>query len=165
MFEIYDGRAYFYQWDADMLLKTEGLPLNCDVNFENDKVPSMQTTTYEKDGQIVCEVPDIFLQYPENLRVSSYVEDEYGRRTTYRRTIAVVPKKKPPGYVYTKQELKTYEKLEERIMNALEEDKAKEDERLAEMQRLQEQCESYALLCNQILQECQDLKNEMGGNA
>lgn len=116
MFEILDGRMAFCQWDIDRKLKTDGLPEGCTILFSNESYPdAIPSSTYLHDGQMICDVPNIFLTYAESIDVNAFPEDEFGNRTTHHKTIAVSAKKKPADYAYSEQEILNYKSIDERL--------------------------------------------------
>lgn len=121
MFEIYDGRLYFYQWDSDQRLIMNELDIGCKVHFINDAVEEALTVlVYESaDGEHICDVPNILLTSEDNIKVYAYIEDSQGNRTVKEKTITVKRRGKPSEYIYTETEVVSYKALEDRV-NALE---------------------------------------------
>ena len=111
MFEIYDGRENFYQWDLNRKLividssitqvhycnRTDDCSLICDV--------------YEEDGKRVVNVPNILLQTDWDINVYGYDKNYTKHSTKFR----VQKRTKPADYVYTETEVKNYDDLEERV--------------------------------------------------
>lgn len=111
-----DSKGKFYQWDADRYLIAKGLPDGCEIHFASKKLPEpIALSLHELDGNLICDIPDELLQDTESFTVYAYLTDEHGSRTVYTRTFTVDGRPKPPGYVYTPEERKTWEALEERM--------------------------------------------------
>lgn len=116
MFRIYDGREAFYQWDIDrkLIVKDETVK---EVHFCNKTDEcSLVCEVYEEDGLRVANVPNVLLQ--TTWRINVYAYDE--KYTKYSARFEVIPRTKPEDYIYTEEELKEWEELEERVA-ALEE--------------------------------------------
>lgn len=117
MFKIYDGRESFYQWDIDRKLIINSNDIK-EVHFCNcTDNESIVCETYEQDGQLLVNVPNVLLQEAWNINVYAYEGDDH---TATSKLFIVIPRSKPADYVYTEEELKTWEGLEQRIV-ALEE--------------------------------------------
>lgn len=116
MFKIYDGRDYFYQWDLNRKLIIEDSTVK-QVHFCNrTEECSLVVETYEQDGSLVADVPNILLQ--TSWRVRAYAYD--GNATLHEQWYEVKARTKPEDYIYTETELKSWEELEERV-NQIEE--------------------------------------------
>lgn len=116
MFQIYDGRESFYQWDLDRKLIVEDDNIDC-IHFSNNRnTNSLVCEVYEEDGKRLVNVPNILLQ--DNFRISVYAFDD--KHTKHCDTFNVIKRSKPEDYVYTEEELKVWDNLENRIV-ALEE--------------------------------------------
>lgn len=111
MFKIYDGREKFYQWDLDRKLIVEDAEIT-EVHFCNRTDDcSLVCQTYS-DGELqLVDVPNVLLQ--NNFRINVYAFDR--NYTKHAEVFNVVPRTKPADYVYTEEELKTWEELDERI--------------------------------------------------
>lgn len=111
MFQIYDGREHFYQWDLNrQILVTD--PTIAEVHFCNlTEDCSLVTEVKEIGGFLLADVPNILLQQSFDLHVYAYD----GNATRYDAVFKVKPKSKPSDYVYTETEVKSYEALEARL--------------------------------------------------
>lgn len=111
MFEIYDGRSQFYQWDLDRKIIVKDNTIN-QVHFCNrtDEC-SLICEVYDLDGLRVADVPNILLQ--DNWRINVYGYDH--NYTKHSDVFDVVKRSKPADYVYTETETLNYNTLLERI--------------------------------------------------
>lgn len=116
MFRIYDGRDCFYQWDLDRKLIVEDESIT-NIHFCNKTGDcSLVVEVYEEDGLRLANVPNILLQ--DNFRISVYAFDK--NYTKHCDVFKVIKRSKPEDYVYTEEEIKVWNELENRIV-ALEE--------------------------------------------
>ena len=111
MFSILDGRSCFYQWDINQKLIVEDASIT-EVHFCNktDKC-SLVCEIYTEDGLRLVNVPNILLQSAWDIRVYAYKENH----TKIEERFKVKERTKPADYVYTEEELKEWEKLEQLI--------------------------------------------------
>ena len=111
MFRIYDGRTSFYQYDLNRKLIVEDKTIT-KVHFCNRTGScSIIRCAYEVNGMWLVDVPNVILQ--ESFRVNVYGFDkEY---TKHSAVFNIVPRSKPEDYVYTENEVATWEALDERI--------------------------------------------------
>lgn len=111
MFKIYDGRDTFYQWDTNQKLIIENDDIN-EVHFCNrtDEC-SLVCEVYSEDSLRVVNVPDVLLQTDWTIRVYGYNTDH----TEFNQNFKVIARSKPEDYIYTPEEIKTWEELNERI--------------------------------------------------
>ena len=107
------------QWDTGRKVLIS-VPANTDikrVDFKSRAVEEMMgMKTFVEEGRLVSEIPNIMLQYPEE--ITAYVVMRHSgdeERTILINTFEVEPKDKPPGYVCEQQEVLRFESLEERI--------------------------------------------------
>ncbi len=121
MFQIYNGRKAFWQWDSGQRLLV--LDERCQqVHFqkENDTKALVCPIT-EEDGQRFVRVPDALLQSPQRLYAYALVEEDSGFRVLDYRFFDVYPRAKPEDYIYEGQERWTAEKaVEEAVTKAME---------------------------------------------
>lgn len=111
MFKIYDGRECFYQWDLDRKLIVED-PTVKQVHFCNRTSDcSLVVETYELNGLLVADVPNILLQTDWDVRAYAYD----GNATLHEQWYEVKARTKPTDYVYTETEVLNYNTLLERI--------------------------------------------------
>lgn len=121
MFTIYDGRTSFYQWDLGQRLIVHD-DICCEVHFDNGTTENaLVCKVFLENGQRLVNVPNIFLQCNNLLKVFGYVENEDCQSTSRVQTFMVVQRPKPDDYVYTETEVWTAEKA---VAEALEEAKA-----------------------------------------
>jgi hypothetical protein len=111
----YNGKDYFYQWDLDQKVTSNGLRVGDEVHFCNMTcVKALITVAYELNGVVVADVPNILLKtsYP----VVIYTMDDNGgliTKTEYQFTVKQRPQ--PSDYVYTETEVKRYADLENKV--------------------------------------------------
>lgn len=100
IFKIYDGRNYFWQWDADQKLIVLDEAID-EVYFSNKdmKYAITKDVCTDKDGKRVCYIPDILLTLPKNLIASAYVTDDNARQTLRSVKFAVRQRALPMDYV------------------------------------------------------------------
>ena len=120
MFTLFEGRTYFWQWDANQKLSTTTLPIGTEVHFYHDTCKTLAFKAFveqEAGGGRVCKVPNALLMYAGKIRVYAYITDPStarvsghgGNRTSKRQTIPVKPREKPPDYIYTETQIYTLE--------------------------------------------------------
>lgn len=120
IFSIEDGREAFFQWDVNQKLIISS-PVCSQVHFCNQSLDEALVVEVKKtDGVTWCDVPNILLQEASRIKCYTYsVADGY--RTTHECIFEVIPRKKPSSYVYTETEVLTYERLEQKLNDALSE--------------------------------------------
>lgn len=109
MFQIYNGRKAFWQWDSGQRLLV--LDERCQqVHFqkENDTKALVCPIT-EEDGQRFVRVPDALLQSAQRLYAYALVEEDGGFRVLDYRFFDVYPRAKPEDYICTETEHWTVE--------------------------------------------------------
>ena len=117
MFKIYDGRECFYQWDLNRQLVISD-PAIKQVHFCNRTSDcSLVVETYELNGLLVADVPNILLQTDWDVRAYAYD----GNATLHEQWYEVKARTKPTDYVYTETEVLNYNTLLER-MDAIEDE-------------------------------------------
>ena len=113
MFRIEDGREHFYQWDKDRRLIIEDITIR-EVHFCNRTDDcALRRKVYVEDGQYIVDVPNILLQEEFKIRVYAYNENY----TKFCEVFEVEARNKPDNYIYTEEEIKEWEALNERIDN------------------------------------------------
>lgn len=111
MFKIYDGREQFYQWDLNCKLEIEDSSVK-QVHFSNKLGnASLVRETYNANGIILVDVPNILLQ--EDWRLEVYAYD--GNRTKHSTSYKVESRTKPEDYIYTEEEISRFQAIEERV--------------------------------------------------
>ena len=114
-FKIYGGAEYFYQWDLSQKLIVNGDFET--VHFCNQTEDcALVVNVYEENGQKLANVPNVLLQSTNNIRVYGVLKEGSNILNTVDYEIfRVIKRGKPDGYVYTEEDVLTYEALEERI--------------------------------------------------
>lgn len=116
MFKIYDGREKFYQWDTERQLIIDDKEVR-EVHFCNRTDDcSLVVTTYEKDGLLLADVPNILLQNDWCINVYACG----AHYTKYNAKFEVVKRSKPDDYIYNETELKTTETLISNVFKSTE---------------------------------------------
>lgn len=129
MLEIYDGRKEFFQWDLNQKLIISDHTIT-EVHFCNKTDDcSLVVEVYEADGLRLADVPNILLQDNWDIRAYAYCNGCYTKQAA---RFKVIARSKPSDYVYTDEELREWEKLENQIDEALEEAKAYTDSKFSE---------------------------------
>lgn len=97
-----DGRRSFYQWDTNVRLIVTGASAGDQVHFTCATIEEpLSVLIYEENSKLFCDVPDICLQAPGCLVAYTYETDSSdGNRTTYSKVFDVIPREKPPDYIY-----------------------------------------------------------------
>lgn len=111
MFSIYDGRDKFYQWDKERKLIVYDDSIT-EVHFANclcSDAHVCKVSPMEEFGLV--NVPDDLLTEYIDIRVWAYD----GQATKHEKVFEVVRRTKPADYIYTPEEMKTWDKLDERV--------------------------------------------------
>lgn len=115
IFEIYDGRPTFWQWDLDRKLVVNDAVCR-EVHFCNGTADcSLVCEVYEMEGQRVADVPNILLQTARPISVYAYLKGEDGGYTKKAALFEVRRRTRPADYVYTETEVKSWDALDARI--------------------------------------------------
>lgn len=116
MFKIYNDRDRLWQWDTGQRLIVSD-ELSCsEVHFCNGTSDcSLVCEIYEEDGLRFVNIPNILLQTDHLLKVFAYVCNGDDQHTEHAEMFAVYKRSKPDDYIYTETEIKSYERLSERI--------------------------------------------------
>lgn len=123
--KLYDGREKFYQYDTNQKLICEDCAVGEEVHFSNSAHGDAAIClTYDLDGVVVVDVPNLYLMYAVELNVYSMRTEDDGRCTISRHVFGVIPRKKPSDYVYEETEVKSYAELDRRIKKLEENDGA-----------------------------------------
>lgn len=161
MISLENNKRALYQWDLNQRVIIDGFDPGTRVEFSvlySDNTP-LPVAAYE-DGDIVyAPIPNILLQKSGYIRVC--VRPAAGvNKGVQEKDIRVVKKEKPENYEYSETPLlKTMEEL----LAAMKSDPVYAA-MLHEVEQMNAQCQRYALLCNQILQDCKRTLDEMRGN-
>lgn len=122
VFSISDGRTSFWQWDVGQRLFVRDDACT-EVHITNDtKENAKICKVYTENGKRFVDIPDVLLQADRTLKVYARVENESSEWTTHSETFVVLTRPKPDDYVYTEEEKRTWDDLNER-MSDLEESK------------------------------------------
>ena len=115
-------REMLWQWDYGQRVQLHDVPVGTKMHFSNAAIKpnALVTEAYEDDEGVYANIPNILLQTAGTLTAYIYLEDGDEGHTEYRKLFIVRDREKPDDYVYTEDEVKTWEVLEERI-KALEE--------------------------------------------
>ena len=83
IFKIYDGRTNFWQWDTKQKLVVLDERVT-EVRFSNRNMEhSKRRPVYtDKNGERICNVPDLLLQLPKNLIAYACVKNNDGSSST-----------------------------------------------------------------------------------
>ena len=127
LFTIYGGKREFAQWDLDHLV-------TCPCMQKGDKVffyangKNRSTTAYERDGEIVADVPNALLQLPGSIRIDlgSGLECHIDCRTE----INITEREKPDGYCCTDNSNLTKKYITSMPQNLTEAEKAQARENI-----------------------------------
>lgn len=114
--KLYDGREKFYQYDTNQKLICEDCAVGEEIHFSNSAHGDAAIClTYDLDGVVVVDVPNLYLLSASELNVYSMRTEDDGRCTISRHVFGVIPRKKPSDYVYEETEVKSYAELDRRI--------------------------------------------------
>ena len=101
IFKIYDGRTNFWQWDTKQKLIVLDERIT-EVRFSNRNMEhSKRRPVYtDKDGNRICNVPDLLLQLPKNLIAYACIKNGDGSCSTVKAVkFAVLQQPIPTDYV------------------------------------------------------------------
>lgn len=111
MFKILDGRSHFYQWDLDRKLIVLDKTINKVYFCNRMSNCSIVRNVYEVNGMRLVDVPNIVLQ--ESFKMNVYGFDK--NYTKHSAVFEIIFRTRPEDYVYTEEELKVWDELEERV--------------------------------------------------
>jgi hypothetical protein len=115
MFKIYGNRDELWQWDLNQKLIVENDTIN-EVHFcDGVGNCSLVCKVYNFDGLRVANIPNVILQDNCDMNTFAFVRAEDGSYTKHREILKVNKRSKPADYVYTENEVKTWEALSERV--------------------------------------------------
>lgn len=103
------------QWDTGQRLILEDIPAGTHVDFVHKGAETLGRETYEEGDQVYVDIPDAALQTAGPMAVYFYVQDGDRGETVWCSTPTVWPRPKPADYIYTDEEKKTWEDLQEQI--------------------------------------------------
>ncbi|MBQ7048773.1 MAG: hypothetical protein IJN86_07465 [Clostridia bacterium] len=111
MFKLENDRGFLYQWDTDQRL-TVNDPDITEAHFSNGTSNNaVVCQIYEEDGQRFVDIPNALLQKAIPINVYAFLPNY----TKSCRTFSVSARPKPEDYVFTEEELNTWEKLNDRL--------------------------------------------------
>lgn len=115
-------REMFWQWDRGQRVKLHDVTAGTEVHFSNAEIKpnALVKEAYEDGEGVYADVPDVLLQTAGTMSAYIYIEDGDEGHTEYKKLFIVRDREKPDDYVYTEDDVKTWEMLEERV-KALEE--------------------------------------------
>lgn len=115
-------REMLWQWDYGQRVQLHDVPVGTKVHFSNAAIKpnALVTEAYEDGEGVYANIPNIMLQTAGTLSAYIYIEDGDEGHTEYKKLFIVRDRERPDDYVYTDDEVKTWEALEERV-KALEE--------------------------------------------
>jgi len=113
MLNLKDGTLW--QWDIGrkiIITVDEGSTIDR-VQFYNGIEDHAREGVVEKDdqGRTLAEIPNGLLQYPNNLSVYLVTTTQFGVKTQEQITLVVNPRAKPEDYIFTDNEVRTYQKF------------------------------------------------------
>lgn len=122
MIKIKGGRKVLYQWDLNQSIILDNVFIGAQVHFSdehNTKDTCPVLLAYEENGQVLADIPNIFLQKSGIITVYIYTKKENEEHTEYFSELLVLPRKKPDDYVYTETEIKRWEDLEQKVIDGI----------------------------------------------
>ena len=113
--KIDDRDQVLHQWDTGQRLVLRGVPGGAKVDFYHEGEEPLGRESYEEDGAVYADIPDVLLQAESKLYACVRVQDETVGETVYKWFATVYPRPKPSDYIYTEEEKKTWEELQAQI--------------------------------------------------
>lgn len=174
MIELENNKRFLYQWELNQRVLVDGCKPGARVEFTalyKGADEPLPVSTYEDDGHVYAPIPNILLQEDGYIRV-------FVSQPAQEKDFKIVLREKPEDYVYSETPLLMVDAslgdlMEKIIKQAVDAktaeilDELKADTVIAalldEIKRLNIQCKNYALICNQILQDCTKIKKSSGG--
>lgn len=113
MIEVIGGKLF--QWDTRRVAKV--IPSNDvtihEVHFSAYGMKyAYVVETYEKDGAVLCAIPNAILQQDKRILCYEVTRTETGEVSVSSTRLSLASRSKPQDYVYTEDELKNYDRLE-----------------------------------------------------
>lgn len=108
--KLSDGRANLWQWDTGRHVSVDTAAR--EIHFSREGARSSHTVQIE-DGK--AKIPDHMLVTAGKLIAYVVEEDENGEMTVFKQLFDVLRRPKPEDYIYTEQEIKRWEQLEQRV--------------------------------------------------
>lgn len=110
MIEVIGGNLF--QWDTGRVAQVNTDANVHEVHFTTkDMTYAYVVSTYEKDGTVYCEIPNILLQQEKSLICYEVTNTDSGEMTVAETTLALHKRNKPQDYAYTQDELKNFDRL------------------------------------------------------
>lgn len=110
MIEVIGGNLF--QWDTGRVAQVNTDADIHEVHFTTkDMTYAYVVSTYEKDGAVYCEIPNILLQQEKSLICYEVTTTDGGEMTVAETTLALHKRNKPQDYAYTQDELKNFDRL------------------------------------------------------
>lgn len=110
MIEVIGGNLF--QWDTGRVAQVNTDADIHEVHFTTkDMTYAYVVSTYEKDGAVYCEIPNIILQQKKSLICYEVTNTDNGEMTVAETTLDLHTRNKPQDYVYTEDELKNFDRL------------------------------------------------------
>ena len=113
--KIDDRDQVLHQWDTGQRLVLRGVSAGAKVDFYHEGEEPLGRESYEEDGAVYADIPDVLLQAESKLYACVRVQDETVGETVYKWFATVYPRPKPSDYIYTEEEKKTWEELQAQI--------------------------------------------------
>lgn len=111
MFYIENDRQNFWQWDINQRLVVADYTINV-VHFSNKTDDyALKRMVYEEGGIRFVDVPNSLLQNCWTISVYAYDNNH----TEYKETFDVIARSRPEDYIYTDDDIRTWEELNKRI--------------------------------------------------
>lgn len=110
-------REMLWQWDRGQRVQLHDVPVGTAVHFSNAAIKpnALVKEAYEDGEGVYANIPNLLLQTAGTLTAYIYLEDGDEGHTEYRKLFIVRDRERPDDYVYTEDDVKTWEMLEERI--------------------------------------------------
>ena len=113
MIEVIGGKLF--QWDTGRVARvipSNGVTIH-EVHFAAYGMKyAYVVETYEKDGAVLCSVPNAILQQDKRILCYEVTRTDTGEMSVSSTPLSLAPRSKPQDYVYTEDELKNYDRLE-----------------------------------------------------
>lgn len=131
MITIHNQKKRLYQWDLGQRLIIEGYPAGTEVHCALMETGGLFTpphgelrralvvVSYDEDGIVYANIPNILLQQAGELNVYIYPENGEEAYTAERRSFTVIARERPSDYVYSEIEIKRWEELAGRADEAI----------------------------------------------
>lgn len=121
MINIEGNREALYQWDKNQRIILTNIKKGIEVHFsdEHNTMPECPVVlTYEENGNMYANIPNILLQKSGIITVYIYVLEEDKSYTEYHAEILVLSRPKPADYIYTEIEVWSAQKAVEEALAA-----------------------------------------------